>query len=68
MIWEKSGNAISARRFYDGVAETNWLSIPAGQSLVIPAPPGFRISTTWTQVLAFKGTAGDTIQYLPMDR
>ena len=68
MVWEKSGNPVSVRRFYDGVAETNWIAIPDGQSLVIPAPPGYLIGTTWTHVLSFKGAIGDTILYLPMDR
>jgi hypothetical protein len=68
MIWENTGNPISVRRFYNGVAETNWISIPTGQSIIIPAPPGYQIASEWTHVLAFKGAAGDTVKYLPMDR
>lgn len=68
MIWEKSGNPIKVRRFYANVAETNWIDIPDGQSLVIPAPPAYRRtgSTAWWHKMAFIGAAGDTVLYLPM--
>jgi len=70
MIWEKSGNPVAIRRFYANTAETVWIQIPEGQSLVIPAPPPYKRtgSTAWWHKFAFKGAAGDTIQYLPMDR
>ena len=70
LIWEKSGNPIRVRRFYENVAETVWIDIPEGQSLVIPAPPAYRRtgSTAWWHKMAFVGTAGDTIKYLPLDK
>lgn len=70
MVWEKHGNEINVRRFYSNVAETNWIGIPAGQSIIIPAPPAFKRtgSTAWWHKMAFYGAAGDTILYLPMKK
>lgn len=70
LIWEKSGNPIKIRRFYDNVAESVWIDIPEGQSLVIPAPPPFKRtgSTAWWHKMAFIGAAGDTIDYLPLNK
>jgi hypothetical protein len=70
LIWEKVGNPIEIRRFYNNVAESYWIAIPDGQSFVVPAPPMFKRtgSTAWWHKLAFKGAASDTVKYLPMDR
>jgi hypothetical protein len=70
MVWELVGNPIQIRRFYANVAETNWIAIPDGQSLIIPAPPPFKRtgSVAWWHKMAVKGAASDTVKYLPMDR
>ena len=70
LIYEKVGNPIKVRRFYANVAETYWIDIPDGQSIVIPAPPAFKRtgSTAWWHKMAFLGASGDTVKYLPMDK
>jgi hypothetical protein len=68
MIWEKHGNEANVRRWFNGTVENNWIGIPQGQSIVIPAPEAQKISTSWYHVLSFYGAAGDTVLYLPMDR
>lgn len=70
LIYEKVGNPVKVRRFYSNVAETYWIDIPEGQSLVIPAPPAFKRtgSTAWWHKMAFMGASGDTIKYLPLDK
>lgn len=67
MVWTPQGEAFSVRRYFEGVAEPVWMAVPEGQSLVIPAPRPGKIGTTWTHVLAFKGTVTDSILVLPMD-
>lgn len=68
MVWEKHGNEISFRRFFEGTAEPVWIGIPDGQSLVIPAPRAQKLSGKWMHVLSFYGAAGDSILYLPLNR
>lgn len=68
MVWTPLGEAFSVRRHFEGTAEPVWIPVPEGQSITIPAPSPVKISTTWTHVLAFKGTVTDSVIVLPLDR
>lgn len=68
MVWTPLGQAFGVRRFYNGTAESVWSMVPEGQSLTIPAPPGYLISGDATHVLAFKGTVTDSVLILPLYR
>lgn len=68
MVWTPLGEAFSARRYFEGTAESVWMAVPEGQSLTIPAPRPQKIGSTWTHVLAFKGTVTDSVLILPLDR
>ena len=54
------------KRFFAGVKETDWIYVPAGKSLLVPAATPVYAGGVWRASFSFTGVAaGDTIFILP---
>lgn len=68
LIWTGDGSEFWVRRSIGGTMEPVEIHIPAGQSIVLPAPRAYQISSVWTHVFEFGGTVTDSVFVLPLDR
>ena len=68
LFYAKDGSAFAVSRWFDGVVEAETVDIPAGSSIILPAPPGFLYQNHWHHVFKLNGAATDSVVVVPMDR
>ena len=68
LFYSRDGSLFSFRRWYDGAPETNWIDVPAGSSMTIPAPSPFLYENHWHHIFAIDGAQTDSVTVIPLDR
>ena len=68
LFYSKDLSAFAVLRWSQGVAEDEAIDIPAGASMIIPAPPASLIDNHWHHIFRLNGAATDSVNIIPMDR